>query len=63
MPELNLLAKCSNALEAQNIVAIPKIHTIKGNMIEVIEKGQPKNLAIGKNYRDELLDLIDKDRL
>ncbi|MBK6621021.1 MAG: response regulator transcription factor [Saprospirales bacterium] len=45
------------------IVNIGKIHAIIGNMVEVIEKGQPKHLPIGKNYRDELQELIDKSRL
>jgi DNA-binding LytR/AlgR family response regulator len=45
------------------IVNIDKIHAIIGNMVEVLEKGQPKHLPIGKNYRDELQELIDKSRL
>jgi DNA-binding LytR/AlgR family response regulator len=45
------------------IVAVNKIRAIEGNMIEVLEKGQIKHIPIGKNYKDELLDLIDKNRL
>jgi DNA-binding LytR/AlgR family response regulator len=45
------------------IVAVDKILAIEGNMIEVTEKGQMKHIPIGKNYKDELLDLIDKNRL
>ena len=45
------------------IVAIEKIRSIEGNMIEVLEKGQLKYIPIGKNYKDELLDLITKNRL
>lgn len=45
------------------IVAMDKITAIEGNMVEVIEKEKPKLLPIGKNYRDELLVLIDKNRL
>lgn len=45
------------------IVAMDKITAIEGNMVEVIEKDKPKLLPIGKNYRDELLVLIDKNRL
>jgi DNA-binding LytR/AlgR family response regulator len=45
------------------IVAVDKILSIEGNMIEVLEKGLKKLIPIGKNYRDELLDLIDKNRL
>ncbi len=45
------------------IVAMDKITAIEGNMVEVVEKDKPKLLPIGKNYRDELLELIDKNRL
>jgi DNA-binding LytR/AlgR family response regulator len=45
------------------IVAMDKISAIEGNMIEVMEKDKPKLLPIGKNYRDELLDLIERNRL
>jgi DNA-binding LytR/AlgR family response regulator len=45
------------------IVAMDKITAIEGNMVEVSEKEKPKLLPIGKNYRDELLSLIEKNRL
>jgi len=45
------------------IVNIDRIEAIVGNMIEVMEKNQPKHLPIGKNYRDELLDMINKNKL
>lgn len=45
------------------IVNVDKIEAIVGNMVEVIEKGQPKHLPIGKNYRDELLDMINENKL
>ena len=45
------------------IVAMDKITAIEVNMVEVMEKDKPKLLPIGKNYRDELLVLIDKNRL
>ncbi len=45
------------------IVAMDKITAIEGNMVEVSEKNIPKLLPIGKNYRDDLLDLIEKNRL
>jgi DNA-binding LytR/AlgR family response regulator len=61
--EDKLPSKIFRRVHRSFIVAIPKIHAIEGNMIEVVEKGQPKHLPIGKNYRDELLDLIDKNRL
>lgn len=45
------------------IVAIDKIAAIEGNMVEVMEKDKPKLLPIGKNYRDELLEMIEKNKL
>lgn len=45
------------------IVNIDKIDAVVGNMIEVSEKGQLKHLPVGKNYRDELLDMINQNRL
>lgn len=45
------------------IVNIQKIQAVQGNMVEVIEKNQAKHLPIGKNYREELLQIINKNRL
>jgi DNA-binding LytR/AlgR family response regulator len=45
------------------IVNTNRIKAIVGNMVEIIEKNQPKHLPIGKNYREELLDLINKNRI
>jgi len=45
------------------IVSIGKINAIVGNMVEVIEKNVAKHLPVGKNYRDELLEIVNKNRL
>lgn len=45
------------------IVNIKKITAILGNMVELMEQGKIKQLPIGKNYRDELLDLINENKL
>ena len=45
------------------IVNIDRINAVVGNMIEVVEKGKPKHLPIGKNYREDLLALINKNRI
>ena len=45
------------------IVNIQKIQAVQGNMVEVIEKNQAKHLPIGKNYREELLEISNKNRL
>lgn len=45
------------------IVNINKINAVVGNMLEVTEKGQTKHIPIGKNYREELLSIINLKRL
>ena len=45
------------------IVSISKINAIVGNMVEVMEKSQAKHIPIGKNYREELLNIVNKNRL
>ncbi|NNF36133.1 MAG: response regulator transcription factor [Saprospiraceae bacterium] len=45
------------------IVNLQKIKAIVGNMVEVTEKGQAKHIPIGKNYRDDLLTIVNNSRL
>jgi len=45
------------------ILNLDKINAIEGNMVEVTEKGQPKMIPIGKNYRDELSAIIESKKL
>ncbi len=45
------------------IVHVGRIDAIVGNMVEIKEKNEKKQLPIGKNYRDEILELINKNRL
>lgn len=45
------------------IVALEKINALVGNQVEVTEKGLTKLLPVGKNYREELLELINQKRL
>lgn len=45
------------------IVNMDKINAIMGNMIEVTEKRDTKHLPIGKNYREDLLRMINENRL
>ncbi len=45
------------------IVNLDKIEAVIGNMVEVIEKGKPKHLPVGKNYRDALQEVVEKNRL
>jgi DNA-binding LytR/AlgR family response regulator len=41
------------------IVNLDKIDAVVGNMVEV----EKKHLPIGKNYREELLNIVNKNRL
>ncbi|MBI5914882.1 MAG: response regulator transcription factor [Bacteroidetes bacterium] len=61
--EDKLPSKIFRRIHRSYIVNIDKVEAIVGNMVEVIEKGQPKHLPIGKNYRDELLELVNDNRL
>jgi len=45
------------------IVNVDKISAITGNMIELIERNETKQIPVGKNYRDELSRVIDDKRL
>ncbi len=45
------------------IVNINKINAVVGNMLELTEKGQTKHIPIGKNYREDLLNIINLKRL
>ena len=45
------------------IVAVDRINALVGNMVELTEKGQTKHLPVGKNYREELLALVNQNRL
>lgn len=45
------------------IVNIQKIQAILGNVVEIVESGKIKQLPIGKNYRDELLEMINDNKL
>lgn len=45
------------------IVGLNKIQAVIGNMVEITEKNQSKHLPIGKNYREQLQNIIDSKRL
>lgn len=45
------------------IVSINKIHAVDGTSVDIFEKGQIKQLPIGKNYRDEILEIVNKNKL
>lgn len=45
------------------IVNIDKIKAIVGNAIEIIESGQTKHIPIGKNYKDDLIAIVESNKL
>jgi len=45
------------------IVAIDKIDALVGNSIEVTEKGASKIIPVGKNYKDDILKIINSKRI
>jgi DNA-binding LytR/AlgR family response regulator len=45
------------------IVSIDKIHAVDGTSVDVYEKGVIKQLPIGKNYRDEILEIVNRNKL
>ena len=45
------------------IVSIDKIHAVDGTSVDVYEKGAIKQLPIGKNYRDEILGIVNRNKL
>jgi DNA-binding LytR/AlgR family response regulator len=61
--ESKLPANLFKRIHRSYIVGITKIEAVLGNMVEVTEKGQKKHLPVGKNYREELLKIINKNRL
>ncbi len=61
--EKKLPAHLFQRIHRSFIVAIPRITAVIGNMVEIKEKGAAKHIPIGKNYRDEVLKIINKNRL
>ena len=45
------------------IVNLAKVQAVEGSSIELVVKGQTKLVAIGKNYKDGLLEHINSMKL
>jgi len=45
------------------IVNIQQIKAVVGNGIELIESGQTKHIPIGKNYKEDLIKIIESNKL
>lgn len=61
--EEKLPSKYFRRIHRSYIVNIDKVEAIMGNAVEIIEKGNPKHLPIGKNYRDDFLNIISDNKL
>ena len=61
--EVKLPSNIFMRIHRSYIVNINKIKAVVGNSVEIIEKGQVKHLPVGKNYRDDLLEIINAKRL
>lgn len=61
--ESKLPAGIFKRIHRSYIVNLDRITAVMGNMVEVIEKGQGKHLPVGKNYREELLKIVNQNRL
>ncbi len=45
------------------IVNIQQIKAVVGNSIEILESGKPKHIPIGKNYKEDLLKIVEQNKL
>lgn len=45
------------------IIALDKIEAIVGNSVEIMDGKTKKLIPIGKNYRDEILEVVNRNRL
>ena len=45
------------------IVNINKIKAVVGNAIEITESGQAKHIPIGKNYKEDLIAIVESNKL
>lgn len=61
--EEKLPSKSFKRIHRSYILSLNKINAIVGNVVEVTENDKIKQIPIGKNYRDELLDIININRL
>ena len=61
--EDKLPSKSFKRIHRSYIVNLDKINAIVGNMVDVLENGKSKHLPVGKNYRDDLLDMVQRNKL
>lgn len=61
--ESKLPANNFKRIHRSYIVNTTKINALVGNMVEIKEKGENKNIPVGKIYREELLAMINEKKL
>lgn len=60
--EAKLDSKNFKRIHRSFIVNLDKINALNGTMVEINFKGQIKQLPVGKNYKEELLNIIDDNK-
>ncbi len=61
--EVKLPSDMFKRIHRSYILNLTKIQALEGNMVELKEKGQSKLIPIGKNYRDQLVSMVEKKKL
>ena len=61
--EARLPSNIFRRIHRSTIVHLEKVRAVEGNSVEVMVKGQTKLLAIGKNYKEDLLTHINSLKL
>ena len=61
--EVKLPAHIFQRIHRSYIVNVNRINAVEGNIVEVTEKGKTKILPVGKNYREKVQQLVNKNRL
>ena len=61
--EAKLPSNIFQRIHRSYIVNVDRINAVEGNIVEVTEKGKTKILPIGKNYRDKVHAIVNKNRL
>lgn len=61
--EVKLPSEMFMRVHRSYIINKTKLLSVEGNMVEIEEKGQKKMIPIGKNYRDDLANIINAKKL
>ncbi len=61
--EAKLASKNFKRVHRSYILNKSKIKALLGNMVEIMEGGKEKHIPIGKNYRDELFEEINRKKI